>query len=91
MSTNELIERGIGHNCLSDAYDLGRQDEREEWECAVADKIIKHNEDIYTAFPEVIEKVRNDVIDEIEEDIRREFPECGYIADYVRQLKDQTE
>lgn len=25
MTTNELIEKyGIGHNCLSDAYDLGR-------------------------------------------------------------------
>lgn len=36
MTTLELIERGIGHNCLSDAYDLGRADairEREEfWE-----------------------------------------------------------
>lgn len=28
MTTLELIERGIGHNCLSDAYDLGRADER---------------------------------------------------------------
>lgn len=26
MTTMELIERGIGHNCLSDAYDLGRTD-----------------------------------------------------------------
>lgn len=26
MTTLELIERGIGHNCLSDAYDLGRAD-----------------------------------------------------------------
>lgn len=26
MTTNELIEKGIGHNCLSDAYDLGRAD-----------------------------------------------------------------
>jgi len=28
MTTMELIEKGIGHNCLSDAYDLGRADER---------------------------------------------------------------
>lgn len=26
MTTMELIERGIGHNCLSDAYDLGYAD-----------------------------------------------------------------
>ncbi len=26
MTTNELIKRGIGHNCLSDAYDLGYHD-----------------------------------------------------------------
>lgn len=45
-------------------YEQGRADERKEWECAVADKIIKHDEDIYKALPEVIEKVRNDAIDE---------------------------
>lgn len=26
MTTIELIERGVGYNCLSDAYDLGRAD-----------------------------------------------------------------
>lgn len=26
MTTMELIKKGIGHNCLSDAYDLGRAD-----------------------------------------------------------------
>lgn len=26
MTTMELIGKGIGHNCLSDAYDLGRAD-----------------------------------------------------------------
>ena len=31
MTTLELIERGIGHNCLSDAYDLGRADAIEEF------------------------------------------------------------
>lgn len=32
MTTNELIEKyGIGHNCLSDAYDLGRTDAIEEY------------------------------------------------------------
>lgn len=30
MKTMELIERGIGHNCLSDAYDLGRADAIDE-------------------------------------------------------------
>lgn len=30
MTTTELIERGIGHNCLSDAYDLGRHDAEKE-------------------------------------------------------------
>lgn len=30
MTTLELIERGIGHNCLSDAYDLGRADKYQE-------------------------------------------------------------
>lgn len=26
MTTNELLKRGIGHNCLSDAYELGKAD-----------------------------------------------------------------
>lgn len=39
MTTNELIERGIGHNCLSDAYDLGRQDALKE--IAYSDNVIK--------------------------------------------------
>ena len=30
MTTMELIERGIGHNCLSDAYELGRADAYDE-------------------------------------------------------------
>lgn len=31
MTTLELIEKhGIGHNCLSDAYELGRKDAIEE-------------------------------------------------------------
>lgn len=30
MTTMELIERGIGHNCLADAYDLGRADKYQE-------------------------------------------------------------
>lgn len=30
MTTMELIERGIGHNCLSDAYELGRADALDE-------------------------------------------------------------
>lgn len=28
MTTLELIERGVGANCLSDAYDMGRADEQ---------------------------------------------------------------
>lgn len=33
MTTLELIEKhGIGHNCLSDAYELGRKDAIEEFE-----------------------------------------------------------
>lgn len=32
MTTLELIEKhGIGHNCLSDAYELGRQDAIQEF------------------------------------------------------------
>ena len=32
MTTLELIEKhGIGHNCLSDAYDFGRKDAIEEF------------------------------------------------------------
>ena len=31
MTTTELIEKhGIGHNCLADAYELGRQDAIQE-------------------------------------------------------------
>lgn len=30
MTTMELIGKGIGHNCLSDAYDLGRAEAIEE-------------------------------------------------------------
>lgn len=31
MTTLELIERGVGHNCLSDAYELGRNAAIEEF------------------------------------------------------------
>ena len=32
MTTLELIERGVGHNCLSDAYDLGREDAERDFQ-----------------------------------------------------------
>jgi len=42
MTTLELIEKhGIGHNCLADAYELGRQDAIQEFraECESASYI----------------------------------------------------
>lgn len=39
MTTLELIERGIGHNCLADAYDLGRADAIEEYRKEMHDMI----------------------------------------------------
>ena len=39
MTTLELIERGVGANCLSDAYDMGKADAIEEC-IEVVDKII---------------------------------------------------
>lgn len=41
MTTTELIERGIGHNCLSDAYDLGKTDAIEEF-CKVIKPYIRN-------------------------------------------------
>lgn len=53
-------DREDAYNC---GYEIGRADERSEWECAVADRIIKYSEDIYSAFPEVIAKIRADAIE----------------------------
>lgn len=42
MTTNELIENyGIGHNCLSDAYDIGYQKGRAEAMCEIAHDLLK--------------------------------------------------
>ena len=43
MTTMELIERGIGHNCLSDAYELGRADAIKEYH----DKLSKEMHDLW--------------------------------------------
>lgn len=78
MTTMELIERGIGHNCLSDAYDLGRADAYEE----LFKRIYKHFEGhIRNVFgkDEILDEISN-LIDE-------------YLI-YIRlqeQLKEQNE
>lgn len=53
MTTMELIERGIGHNCLSDAYELGRADALEEYKwISVKDKMPSDcNEDWVLVLP----------------------------------------
>lgn len=58
MTTMELIERGIGHNCLADAYGLGRADERAEilkmvdWR--IDQDIVKRKIDIHIDFAEIL-------------------------------------
>lgn len=37
MTTMELIERGIGYNCLSDAYDLGKAEAYAEVDNLIAE------------------------------------------------------
>ena len=98
MTTMELIERGIGHNCLSDAYDLGRADEREEWETAAGEMIMKYAGDIYKALPNVVKEIQTKAyqqgrVDAIKEVIA--LIEHGYternLYDYLKskQLKEQ--
>lgn len=60
MTTMELIDRGIGHNCLSDAYDLGRADAYKE--IAYSDNTIKE-----TFEKLAYEKGRADAIDDFRE------------------------
>ena len=46
MTTNELIEKhGIGHNCLSDAYELGRADMLKEIKEAMYTQCFERNND----------------------------------------------
>lgn len=48
MTTMELIERGIGHNCLSDAYELGRADGYRKAENDYFTKTQKDRENAYS-------------------------------------------
>ena len=51
MTTNELLARGIGHNCLSDAYDLGKTAGKAEgYYKAENDYFAKTQKDIENAY-----------------------------------------
>jgi len=51
MTTNELIEKGIGHNCLSDAYDWGRAD--------MLDTIIQAEKNKYYCVEDLCDESKN--------------------------------
>lgn len=58
MTTTELIEKhGIGHNCLSDAYDLGYQEGR-------ADKYREITSEYMLLTEKQVVEIRADAIDE---------------------------
>lgn len=38
------------------------------------------------SYNEVYEKGRTDMVDECVSEIRREFPECGYVADWIESF-----
>lgn len=91
MTTMELIERGIGHNCLSDAYDLGRADAMND--DGVPKQLLEMG----------YKKGRADAIDDLVKKVCEfgtalEYEECyaispatmkQTIADFGEQLKEQ--
>lgn len=94
MTTLELIERGIGHNCLSDAYDLGRADairEREEfWEMqnnfayeqGRADKYQEIVSEYMLLTEKQVAEIRADAIAEISREMR-----MLYGNEYEKKIK----
>lgn len=68
MTTMELIEKGIGHNCLADAYDLGRAD---AYSSIDKFRAITNEENIWivseTFMREHDKQIRAELIDEIME------------------------
>lgn len=99
MTTNELIEKyGIGHNCLSDAYDIGYKQGK-------ADTITK----VFNAgFASGYEKGRADAIEEFANEVikpsnyeRFDFDDCldssdkandffKYVFSIAEQLKEEN-
>ena len=74
MTTMELIERGIGHNCLSDAYELGRADALEDTEL----------------FREIfLEELVNQSVDREEAIMYRDICTMSWNK-YLNQLKEQN-
>lgn len=64
MTTMELIEKGIGHNCLSDAYDLGRAEAERDFQ----------NSDYWNDYlAQVIKDAKADAIEEFVSNFEKEF------------------
>ena len=55
MTTMELIERGIGHNCLSDAYELGKADAIKEYKSALQKQFLNYDEHGCPCLSDVLE------------------------------------
>lgn len=75
MTTLELIEKhGIGHNCLSDAYELGRQDAERDFQ----------NSDYWNDYlQKIISDAKAEWIEEFREKINKYLNESTDFADFV--------
>ena len=66
MTTNELIEKhGIGHNCLSDAYDLGRADAIDEHFTKIMSFINTNNRGNCDYF--IVDQIENYIFEQLKE------------------------
>lgn len=83
MTTNELIEKyGIGHNCLSDAYDLGKAHtlaecenrETEWWD-------VLFNNHIQT---------KQDAIQECIQELKKYFDEDSWCIEILEEFKEKN-
>lgn len=81
MTTNELLKRGIGHNCLADAYELGKAD---GYHKAENDYFAKTQKDRENAYNCGYEKGGADAIEEL---LKKLCIGCAYLKGTKCEIK----
>lgn len=95
MTTLELIERGVGANCLSDAYDLGRADEQLQSIEDAKQQATEYLNALNKAKEEAYEQGKADGIDECINLIKmccptEEVSSFGLLVCGLEKLKEQS-
>lgn len=82
----DLIISPLCSECkvFDEIYNIGRKDERKEWEEAAGSLLMKYADDIHTALPEQVEQIKIDTIksciDRLEE-YKEELMTDSYVID----------